>query len=122
MAHKKTPKNPKYAPWMGSRVSDDALCVSLDKLKLTEGERHVLEMGMAEVLADEKLAKTTRDYLMALAKAKGLFARTALKPKPATAPQTMNLGDPYSVRATEGTAFAEKVLANLPKRPPGMAA
>jgi len=90
-------------------MSDAKLCeILIEKGRLTE-EQLAGVVSAADACKDgRRLGKTVRDSLMAIAMAQKLTERTKIKKHDGG---SMNMGDPYSSRATTGTAVAEVVLA-----------
>lgn len=98
--HKHTPHNPKKPSWFAHRVGDAQLCGGLDSLlNLTPSERRVVESGMARFVEFGALPRPLRDHLMAIARARGLFAATEIKAAPKKAkPLAVDGGDNFSTR------------------------
>lgn len=92
-------------------MTDAALCqVLLEKGSLTDMQMADVVYLASLVAAGGKLAKNVRDRLMNIAMAQKLTVRTMIK-RPKDAAPTMNYGDIYSTRRTEGTEKAAEILA-----------
>jgi hypothetical protein len=99
-------------------ITDAALLeLLIERGKLTADQMTAF-VGYLTALASgqlERLPKLARDHALATARAAGLVPKVTEPPRRGP---NLNVGDRYSEARSEGTVFAERLLTNLPKKPP----